>query len=64
MPSKVSGSLRFRSDIVALMRQIVIVIFTSTGNSESGNVVGALITTDQEPSGGIDGDDSWIIPER
>jgi hypothetical protein len=48
------------------MRYIVIFVFisTSTGDPESGNVVGALITRHQEPAGGIDGDYSWIIPER
>ena len=28
------------------------------------SVVGTLITRDHEPTGGIDGDYSWIIPER
>ena len=41
-----------------------IVVFTFTGDPESGNVVGTLITRHYEPTGRIDGDYSWIIPER
>ena len=33
-------------------------------NLESGDVVGALITNRHESPGGIDGEYSWIIPQR
>ena len=39
-------------------------IRTSTGDPESGDVVGALITRHQEPARRIDSDYSWIIAER
>ena len=39
-------------------------ISTSTRNPERRSVVGALIPRNDEPAGGIDDDDSWIIPER
>ena len=39
-------------------------VFAYLGNPESGDVVGALIANRDEPSGGIDGEYSWIVPER
>ena len=41
-----------------------VLVFVSPVNPESGNVVSTLITNRHEPPGGIDGEYSWIIPER
>jgi hypothetical protein len=45
-------------------RVIGFLVISSPGNPESGDVVGTLITRQHEPPGGIDDDDSWIVPKR